>query len=332
MRTIGAALLALLLPGCDESSTGDNPASSSTLTFGNTGLPASGLPYVASRPDTRAARSGRTGASGTFRFVPGDTVTFYLDDAGTVPLASVLLNEDGIGSVNLFEIDFADADANFPRNVALLMASLDEQADVAGVQVPARVTALATGQAVALGAALQASSIDLLATDPAVLALLAALDDPATPANEGRGADELKAIGTSLGVYGFEDLLPFADRNGLVCATGTIKPGCTFSRTGARLTVAADPHYDRYGYGSDDIWYVRFDLAGKVAAVYDDIGNPQGSKLPSEFAGYIGIGTIGVGDGPGESEDISGGTYWLGATGVLYSANEGAANFAQAIN
>ncbi len=332
MRTIGAALLALLMIGCDEGGTGDNPATSSTLMFGNTGLPASGLPYVASRPEARAVSSGRTGATGTFRFVPGDTVTFYLDDAGTVPLASVLLNEDGIDGVNLFEMDFADSDANFPRNLALLMASLDGQADVAGLQVPARVTALATQHAVALGAALQASSIELLVTEPAVLALLAALDDPATPANEGRGADELKAIGASLDVYGFEDLLPFADRNGVICATGSIKPGCTFSRTGARLTVAADPHYNRYGYGSDDIWYVRFDLAGKMAAVYDDLGNPQGSKLLSEFAGYIGISTIGAGDGPGESEDISGGTYWLGQTGVLYSANQGAANFGQAIN
>jgi hypothetical protein len=118
-------------------------------------------------------------------------------------------------------------------------------------------------------------------------------------------------------------------------------PGCTFVRaTGLRVTVSADPTYDSQGYGSDDVWYVKFANNGD-AVVYDDLGNPQKTVLgniktykPSDFAGYIAgtASTIGVGVTGAFWEDVAGKTYWFGKNGVLYSANTGDANYGQAIN
>lgn len=131
-------------------------------------------------------------------------------------------------------------------------------------------------------------------------------------------------------------------------ATSEVTPGCTFSRaTGLRVTVSADPMYNSQGYGSDDLYYVKFDSVG-VGRVYDDLGNVQqytdiyGVKhdklyTAADFAGYIN-GTsgansqIGVGLTGAFWESVSGKTYWFGKNGVLYSANVGAANYGQAIN
>ena len=109
-------------------------------------------------------------------------------------------------------------------------------------------------------------------------------------------------------------------------------PGCTFSRqTGQRITVSADPDYDQYGFGSDDLWYVKFDSAGN-AQVYDDLGAFQYNARINEFAGFVGGTTIGVGTSGAFWENVSGGTYWFGDNGVLYSANTLKSNYGQAIN
>jgi hypothetical protein len=118
-------------------------------------------------------------------------------------------------------------------------------------------------------------------------------------------------------------------------------PGCTFVRsTGLRVTVSADPTYNSQGFGSDDMWYVKFDSNGN-AIVYDDLGNAQKDSYgkvkeyrPSDFAGYIAgsRSTIGVGVTGAFWEDVSSKTYWFGKNGVLYSANTGTSNFGQAIN
>ncbi|MFZ3231595.1 MAG: hypothetical protein WA160_15410 [Pseudobdellovibrio sp.] len=109
-------------------------------------------------------------------------------------------------------------------------------------------------------------------------------------------------------------------------------PGCTFSRaTGKRITVSADPTYNSQGYGSDDLWYVKFDSSGN-AKVYDDLGNFKYNAQPREFAGFINGSTIGVGTTGAFWENVSAKTYWLGKNGVLYSANTTAGNFGQAIN
>ena len=109
-------------------------------------------------------------------------------------------------------------------------------------------------------------------------------------------------------------------------------PGCTFVRaTGQRVTVSADPVYNSQGYGSDDLWYVRFDSAGR-ASVYNDLGVFQYYANPSEFAGFISGSTIGVGTTGAYWENVAGKQYWFGKNGVLYSANSGAANYGQAIN
>lgn len=125
---------------------------------------------------------------------------------------------------------------------------------------------------------------------------------------------------------------PYETVYGDICTTFEATPGCTFSRsTGARITVSEDPDYNMYGYGSDDLWYVEFDYSGN-AAVYNDLGQFQYYADVSDFAGYIGGNTIGVGTSGLYWENISGGTYWLGKNGVLYSANMFDSNYGEAIN
>ncbi len=125
---------------------------------------------------------------------------------------------------------------------------------------------------------------------------------------------------------------PYETVYGDVCMNSEPTPGCTFSRqTGQRITVSADPVYDSQGYGSDDLWFVKFDSSGR-ASVYDDLGNFQYYANPSQFAGFIGGTTIGVGQTGFFWENVAGKTYWFGKNGVLYSANTGASNYGQAIN
>jgi hypothetical protein len=125
---------------------------------------------------------------------------------------------------------------------------------------------------------------------------------------------------------------PYETVYGDVCLNSEPTPGCTFSRaTGERITVSYDPDYDQFGYGSDDLWYVRFDSAGN-AAVYDDLGVFQYIADANDFAGYVGGTTIGVGTTGYFWENVSNGTYWFGDNGILYSANTGASNYGQAIN
>lgn len=125
---------------------------------------------------------------------------------------------------------------------------------------------------------------------------------------------------------------PYETVYGDLCQTQQATPGCTFLRSnGQRITVTNDPDYNRAGHGSDDLWYVQFDSSG-TAAVYDRYGRFQYYADVSEFAGYIGGHTIGVGTTGFYWEDITNGTYWLGKNGVLYSANYGEGNYGQAIN
>lgn len=125
---------------------------------------------------------------------------------------------------------------------------------------------------------------------------------------------------------------PYETVYGDTCSTMEATPGCTFLKsTGERITVTEDPDYNRFGYGSDDLWYVKFDFSGR-AAVYNDLGKFQYYADVSEFAGYIGGSTIGVGTTGLFWENVSGGTYWLGDNGVLYSANSLDSNYGEAIN
>ncbi len=124
-------------------------------------------------------------------------------------------------------------------------------------------------------------------------------------------------------------------------STSEVTPGCTFVRaTGQRATVSADPSYNSQGFGSDDVWYVKFDSSGR-ALVYDDLGRVQKDAYgndkvyrPSDFAGYIAgsRSTIGVGVTGAFWEDVAGKQYWFGKNGVLFSANTNASNYGQAIN
>ncbi|MFN7453266.1 MAG: hypothetical protein ACK5RO_01270 [Pseudobdellovibrionaceae bacterium] len=124
---------------------------------------------------------------------------------------------------------------------------------------------------------------------------------------------------------------PYETVFGDACRTSEPTPGCTFNRNGSRVNVTQDPHYDRYGYDADDLWFVKFDNSGN-ARVYNDLGQYQYSRHISQFAGFVGGTTIGVGTTGLFWENVSGGTYWLGRNGVLYSANTGRGNFGDAIN
>jgi uncharacterized protein YfiM (DUF2279 family) len=108
-------------------------------------------------------------------------------------------------------------------------------------------------------------------------------------------------------------------------------PGCTFNRDGSRVVVSQDLDYNYYGYGSDDLWYVHFYSDG-TADVYNDLGVYQYTTNTSNFAGWVGGNTIGVGTTGLFWENVAGGVYWLGRNGVLYDANYGEANYGEAIN
>ena len=124
---------------------------------------------------------------------------------------------------------------------------------------------------------------------------------------------------------------PYETVYGSICTTSEPTPGCTFNYNGTRVVVSQDPHYDRYGYDSDDLWYVVFDSNG-YGQVYNDLGDYQYTSYVSNFAGYVGGKYIGVGTSGLYWENISNGTYWLGKNGVLYNANGGESNFGEAIN
>ncbi len=127
---------------------------------------------------------------------------------------------------------------------------------------------------------------------------------------------------------------PYETVFGDVCRSSSEPtPGCTFVRsTGLRVTVSKDPNYDKFGYGSDDLWYVKFDSSGRTAAVYNDLGVFQYNADISKFAGYVSGSTIGVGTTGAYWENVTGKTYWFGKNGVLFSAQTGASNYGQAIN
>jgi len=125
---------------------------------------------------------------------------------------------------------------------------------------------------------------------------------------------------------------PYETVYGDACLTSEPKPGCTFVRTtGQRVTVSKDPNYNSQGYGSDDLWFVKFDGYGN-AQVFDDLGRFQYNARINDFAGHIGGTTIGVGQTGLFWENVAGKTYWFGKNGVLYSSNQTAANFGEAIN
>jgi hypothetical protein len=125
---------------------------------------------------------------------------------------------------------------------------------------------------------------------------------------------------------------PFETVYGDLCTTTEPTPGCTFSSTsGTRINVTQDPDFDRFGNGTNDMWYVQFDGSGR-AAVYDDLGRFQYYADVSDFAGYISGTTIGVGTSGLYWENIANGSYWLGRNGVLYSANVGESRYGEAVN
>lgn len=127
-------------------------------------------------------------------------------------------------------------------------------------------------------------------------------------------------------IYPYETV--YAD----ACLNTEPTPGCTFLRsTGQRIAVSYDPNYNRYGYGSDDLWFVQFNSVGQ-ASVYNDAGVFQYTARASDFAGFIGGTTIGVGTTGAFWENVANKQYFFGKNGVLYSGNSWASNFGKAIN
>lgn len=128
---------------------------------------------------------------------------------------------------------------------------------------------------------------------------------------------------------------PYETVYGSACSTFEPTPGCTFYRDGSRITVEEDTHYNYYGNGSDDMSYVNFWTAsdGQVYGdIYNNLGVFQRTSHISSFAGWVGGGYIGVGTTGLFWESVSGGQYYFGKNGVLYSGNAWASNFGEAIN
>jgi len=144
------------------------------------------------------------------------------------------------------------------------------------------------------------------------------------------------AVAYDLGAFTAPRLLslrhPFATVYGDLCTITEPTAGCTFDAdNGTRITVTRDPDFDRFGNGTNDMWYVQFDSSGR-AAVYDDLGRFKYYAHVSEFAGYISGTTVGVGTSGLYWENVANGSYWLGRNGVLYSANVGEARYGEAVN
>lgn len=134
---------------------------------------------------------------------------------------------------------------------------------------------------------------------------------------------------------------PFTKINGDVCSNvNNPKPGCTYNRAdGTRVSVTQAQDFNKYGHGSDDLWYVKFDSLGN-AYIYDP---KYSSIVPYEvvaadtlpgFKDY-GIGSVWFGNDAGSysyRHDVAGGTYWVDQNWVLYNANVGESTFMKAIN
>ena len=119
---------------------------------------------------------------------------------------------------------------------------------------------------------------------------------------------------------------------GDVCATFEATPGCTFNRrSGTRINVSQDPDYNRFGFESDDLWFVKFDQNGN-AEIFDDNAVYQYTTDVTQFEGFVFGTIIGVGAPGLVWENVANGTYWLGKNYVLYSANSSNHNFGEAIN
>ncbi len=146
------------------------------------------------------------------------------------------------------------------------------------------------------------------------------------------GCDGGGSGSVSIGGSGGVIYYPYETVYGSVCQTSEPTPGCTFDRiSGKRISVMQDPHYNDYGHGSDDVWFVEFDGSG-WGSVYNEKGKFQYTAKASEFAGWVTGSTIGVGTTGMFWENVNYGSYWLGKNGVLYSANSKSSNFGQAIN
>lgn len=132
---------------------------------------------------------------------------------------------------------------------------------------------------------------------------------------------------------------PYETLYGDLCTSSTEPtPGCTFLRnTDNRVQVKADPNYNRYGNGSDDMKYVKFyrDYNGSVyGKVYSSSGYFLEEKNITAFAGYVpgSNDTIGLGTTGFYWENVVNGQYWIGKNDVLYNANYGETNYGEAIN
>ena len=140
------------------------------------------------------------------------------------------------------------------------------------------------------------------------------------------------STGGSTGGSGGTLYYPYETVYGEVCQTEIPTPGCTFFRgKDQRIDVKEDSDYNRFGRGSDDLWYVKIGFDEK-ADVYDSTGKFQYSTHISAFKGYISGSTIGVGTTSLFWENVAGKTYWYGKTGVLYSTDKRANNYGRAIN
>ncbi|MEZ5651244.1 MAG: PKD domain-containing protein [Burkholderiaceae bacterium] len=113
---------------------GNDDANASALTGVLVDSPVAGIGY------RTATRSGTTDANGLYRYLPGETVTFFVGDVTLPPVPAT-------GTVTPFTLaDSSDSNDRIALNIATFLQSLDADANPAnGISIPSAAAALANG-------------------------------------------------------------------------------------------------------------------------------------------------------------------------------------------
>jgi hypothetical protein len=256
MKALAPLLAALLLVACGGGGGGgDNPA---VATGQFTGGPVKGLQY------RTASQSGETGASGEFRYLPGEAVTFFVGDI-TVGAAA------GAAKVSPFDLAGVAPPATVPNsseasvafdqaiNLAIFLQTLDADGDPAnGIEIPAQIRALASGSTLDFKLARDKFSRSLplrkLVGAGRTAGLWGGVNAIRTPTRA------IKALYASLGMTPVVDTVGKVETFDLKSGTLLERATATFDANGNRTQIASE--YDNHGVLERSIMNFRFDANG----------------------------------------------------------------------
>jgi hypothetical protein len=142
MKLLGSLLSTLILVACGGGGGGSSPA---VATGQFTDSPVKGLQY------RTASQSGETGANGEFRYLPGETVTFFVGD---ITLGAAV----GATKVTPFDLAGIAPPATIPNsgqttvafdqaiNLAVFLQTLDADGNPAnGIEIPTQIRTMTSG-------------------------------------------------------------------------------------------------------------------------------------------------------------------------------------------